>query len=99
MILYDPGAIPFAVAIVHRIGEDFSQLRAATDELCSELERLSGQPATAEANQRKGQTWAKGKVSDEMRERANRARPLHFDEHPEWSTQNVADHLDGDPYR
>lgn len=39
-----------------------------------------------------GQAHAKGRVSDEIKERANRARLLHV-EHPEWSTQSVADHL------
>ena len=62
MILYDPGAIPFAVAIVHRIGEDFSQLRVATDELCSELERLK-----VDSLPRQRQTRGRGKPGPRAR--------------------------------
>jgi len=44
------------------------------------------------AGNRRGQAWAKGKITDEVRERANHTRPLH-EAHPEWSCQNIADHL------
>jgi hypothetical protein len=51
MILYDPGAIPFAIAIVRSIGYDIPSLRASTDELWRELEGLSGQPKASEVEQ------------------------------------------------
>lgn len=49
-------------------------------------------PQTPEAEASRGQSWAKDRVSDETRARAEATRVLHL-QHPEWSYQDIADHL------